>query len=1199
MKRKAPKKLLSVLLALMLVVATIPFGSASSTFAAATDSDIENLHTAITSYLTKMTGGIMYTNNMAAYNAYINAFKLYDAAKYGTNQISSSSAQSATSTLNTAVNNMQEWTGYTVTSPSFSYGNAVPSEYAESIIYASTPGYGFGGYEKEGFKYKWTMPQYVVAFYDGHNIKIPMMMAANNNGGWGGNDRYALGFYPNTDAQDNQADSEFFHLIGVWNGHYEISKDGGPTAATDWNWSQAWGHAVADNIPGYDYATGTTTGKENCGQKMTTNNKKRWWEYGNVLQYKKDTAPSLTGTNYNGTNKAFVNGLQTAEYSFNGISMRDTTVWSSSGQDWHYYFSSSNSTKGGKWGGTFYIIDGRGITDAVSNAKQIADFGYQAPVYNTDGTIRRPESVNYYYLNHELDTLLTAMDNMQSISLSGFTSSNYASRAASVASDIQTKKNALNTAVNAGQPADSAAGYQELRNKMFMTDSNDAEKGNAREVYNAGNTNDLDASLPKYWTNATWTPFKNAYQSAEAIFDALGNGGSYNGGSTASSTATTVNDTYLALAALANFGSIDAAVQTVQAAASAQKGTNYRYLKSDIDALVAKLNNSTTYPYLHKTVAQRVTYAKSTSQAAIDAEAAAIAALATSDLDLDDQVDISALQASVDNAKAIVNSADPDAFTGIDAAKAALNAYNSGTYVTNVTVPGTVAVSATTPEVCKYTQAQLDEEIAPFVQLQARQYDVTLNGNYVGTYAYGSTQTFDSPTGDAVDWDYTMQSATSSSAVKASTIVNKDSVEIVIMGNVALTTKTPTSQTETIKITYKSSLGKVYDVKYVAPNASVNPLNEAHPNYAGYTFRGYNMDTFTATEDTIVVANYDAQGAENYAIGFVNAKGDNKFTNPTASKMENVDFNTRMQFSEEIFANELIEDEDPDTGDYTTTLCYYKGGDFKPDDIEVMTAPEVAPIAQTTSDSTENWEGLYAISMVPESQYTTWRSNNTAQTGRNFAVVVDKTTGEKIYNTSAAPNTERILAIGDNLDYVWYAQENCYLVFYTKTQFRDAIKANVFENIAPDANPNQVAAAYAYSKTTTVRDASNGEKNKIQFRGTTVVIPESAQFVETGFIFAYKKNATSAERTAVQNATLTLQNVGNNGVTRVKISDDKLTRRTMNTGYQYALNFATKASKYTAGSTLDVKFRTYVNYKIGGTLYTAYSEEVTPSTFNF
>ena len=1195
MKRKAPKKLLSVLLALMLVLATLPFGSASTTFAAASDTEIENLHTAITGYLTKMSGSVLYTNNKAAYDAYINAYKIYDAAKYGTNQVSSAQATSATTTLNNAVAAMQTWTGYSVTSPSFSYGNAVPAEYAESIVWASTPGYGFGGYEKEGFIYKWTMPQYVVAFYDGHNIKIPMMLAANNNGGLWGNDRYALGFYPNTDTQDNQADSEYFNLIGVWNGHYEISKSGGPTSASDWNWSQAWGHAVADNIPGYNYETATTTGKENAAAKMKTNNKNKWWEYGNVLQYKKDTAPD----------KGFTNGLQTAKYSFNGISMRDTSVWSSSGQDWHYYFSTSNSTKGGKWGGVFYIIDGRGITDAVSNARSLVNFNYSAPVYNQDGSIRRPESVDYYYLNHELDDLLTKMDAMQTVSLSGITSSNYSTKAASIANEIQTKKNALNTEVAKGQPTDTAVGYQDLRNKMFMTDSNDAEKGNAREVYDAGNTNDLDATLPKYWTQATWTPFSNAYSSAENIFDSLVSG-SYSAGSTASSTATTVNDTYLALAALANFNSIDAAIQAVQAKAGERKGTSYRYKKSDVDALVAKLNNATTYPYLHKTVAQRVTYAKASSQAAIDAEAATIAALADTDLDLDSQIDISALQASVENAKAIVNSADPDAFVGIDEAKAALAAYNSGTYVTNVSVPGTVTVDAATPEVCVYSQEQLDAEIAPFVQLQTRNYDVTIDGEYVGTYPYGSTQHFDSPTGEAIDWEYSMVSATSSDKVKSSSIVGKDAIDLVIMGTTTLTTKKATTS-DTIKITFKSSLGKVYDVKYVAPNSLVNPLAEGHPNYAGYTFRNYNMDAFEATEDTIVVANYDPNGAESYSIGFVNSRGNNKFTNPSAAKMITVDFNTRMQFSEEIFANELIENEDEETGEYTTALGFYLGGEFAPDDIKEIQHPDLATLPDSVSDSTENWEGLYAISMVPEAKFTEWRSNNSAQTGRNYAVVVDKDTGEKTYNTEACPNTERLLAVGDNLDHVYRAQENCYLVFYTKAQLTDAIKANVFENIDTDANVNKLAATYAYSKSTRITDASNGEMNKIAFRGTTTVVPTGAQFIETGFIFSYKKNATAAERSTVQNAALNINNVGNDYVTRVKISDSKLTRRfgneklgiAGNTGYQFALHFATKASKYPAGTTLDIKYRTYVNYKIGGQLYTAYSEEITPSTFTF
>ena len=1203
MKKRMSKKLLAAVLAILLVFSALPFGGTTS-FAAATAQHIEDLHTAITDYLTKMTGGVIYDDMKAAYNAYIDAYKLYDAAKYGSNNVNDSDVVNATNTLNSATNAMDVWTGYTYTSQSIQFKNAVPQgDYNEGILWAEQPAVA-GGYEKEAFQYKFAVPRYAVMLYDGGNIKVPAMIVAGNMSDTGaGNYRMALGFYVNQDTQDQQVDNEYFQFAQPWNGRTVTQSRYGPSAISEFDFMTCM-NGSDPKIPGYTNGTiGDTNESNNAGEmEPHVYNNREWWMYSDYMQYQKDAA----------TTKGFTNGLQTVAFSFNGASMRKTTVWSYSSADWHYYFSTSNGSNA-NWGGRYYVIDATGVVEAISAAKQICNFGYTPATYNTDGTIRRPEKVDYYYLNHELDSFFNYIDLLQKQSLTGFTSSNYSSRAATVASAIKTNRDALKALNNAGAPTDETAQYQALREVMDMTDSNDATKGTAREVYTAGNTNDQDATLPKYWTNATWTPFQGAYSDALAIFDAIPSGGYSASGAAAAETKATgtngVRPTYLALKALANFLPIDEAIQYLQNKASQQKDTNYRYLKSDLDAIVAKINNASTYPYLQMAMATRVTYDKD-SDAAIASEAAAIRALADSDLSLDNQIDISALTASVDDAKATLNGVDPDAYDGIETAKQLLDNYQIN--MSTVTIPGTCTVSATTPEACAIDQSAVDATIANYLSnVHLKQYTVTINGTPAGTYDYGTTQSFDSPTGEAVDWSYEMTSSTSNTdgKVQTATIQGQSTIELVIKGNVNLTTQTAQgADAGKVKITYRSSLGKVFDVQYVAPNATVNPDTVAHPNYAGYDFIGYNTSEFAATEDKVVIAKYEATSAEAFSIGFVNTNGSGNFANPSNAKLMTVTFNTRMEFSADQLMNDYEEIEDEDTGDFYVATTFNMGGDYKEeDDYTPLVAPERTLCPDTSADYPE-WtddNALYAVSMVPEAKYSTWRNVPKNQTGRNYIIKTDDETGEDYYDTTAAPNTERLLAVApsesldDEFSHVWYAQESCYLVFYTKDQFIDAVKANVFEGIDPSADPAKVAATYAYEKTTRVVDSTNGEKNHLDFRGTTATVPSGAQFIETGIIFSYAKNATAAQKTAVQEAELTFDNVSNaKKIYRIKMSDAKLTRRKYNTGYQFAMQFLTKDSTW-SGATLDIKYRTYVNYKVGNTLKTVYSDEITPSTYNF
>ncbi len=1155
--KKISKRLLSIVLAVMLMATTLPFG-ANSAFAAATDAEISALKEQIVNFQKAMDGNI-YLNMKAGYDAYCAAFRIYDAAYYGSNNVSSSDVTTATSNLSSWLTNKTLYAAPTLTTPTITYGTQVPSDYIDGIVAMSSLTVS-GGTENEGFKFKWIMPKDVVFIKGlGGGMKVPVSMAANNNGGFGGNDRAPLTLMLTNNASSSKTDNAYFKFMIPWKGRAQVSIDGGPTSASQFNWGNAWGgNTEVSNVPGYDASSNGEVSADNRGVKMSTNNKKVWNLYDSYIQ--------VHNENFN-----FTNGLQTIPYGMTGRSMRWTTVWSTSIDDYHYYTNCGN----------FYVIDYSQVQSAIASVSSYVKFGYK----------QSTDTANHYYANYELDSILDALAILQEDPTTGFTSSNYATRASTVASRIQTGLSNLNTAKNNFDSSDKAKNYEGLKAKMYMTDSNNANKPNAKTAYKNGN------SPTMHWTAATWSPFNTAYAAAETVFNSV-----TSNGYTATDLSTNVNNvnsTYLGLKALANFTPIDDAITAIQQAACDQLDSNHRFAKSTLTALVTKLNNATTYPYLNNytTDAQRYTI-DSDYDAAIQAEANALTALITSDLDLNSQIDISAFQGSIDDAIAVIDNYDPDAYEGIDTAKQYLNNYT--VTLETVTIPGTCQVAVASPQACTKTQAQVDADIAGYLSsVHPRTYTVTLDGVSQGSFAYGTSQTFNSPTGSAVDWEYSYQSATSGSNVSTSLIQNKSSITINVNGNTTLTTMTPKgSDAGKITITYKSSLGKVFDVQYVTPNTTVNPATHAHPNYAGYTFTGYDTEAFTATEDKIVKANYEATSTEPFTIGFVNSDGLGTFKNPSNSQLETIPFNTRLQFSSDLLMNEVYEDEDPDTGDYIMGLEYYRGGDFKPGDVTVITQPEIAIFPDSKSDYVDVWgDDLYAISMVEPDNYNTWRTTGTGSNRHGRQMAVRTVSGIKEYDTTQCPNTERLLAVGDDLDHVWYAQESCYLVFYTQEQFEDAIQADIFEGIDPEADPESVAAVYAYSKTTRVVDSSNAEKNHLDFRGSTAVIPDGAEFVETGFVFSYKKNATAAERTAVQTATLDLQHVGTGSVTRIKMSDEKLTRRAYNTGYQFTLKYNTPISKYPSGTTIDIKYRTYVNYKVNGELKTAYSAEITPDTF--
>lgn len=178
MKFKGSKKIVSLFLAVLMVVSSVP-AFALNASAAVNSTDVSALETAMSNYETKMkTGGIM-TNMKAAYDAYVNAQKAIDAIKYGYS--TSINVASVAANLTNATNAMTEWTAPTFTAPAYHMNNVATGAY-KNVVYGPkgdtwwTPNsYNFGD-SGNLFGVKVALSNNVVTCYDGTDTYIPILL---------------------------------------------------------------------------------------------------------------------------------------------------------------------------------------------------------------------------------------------------------------------------------------------------------------------------------------------------------------------------------------------------------------------------------------------------------------------------------------------------------------------------------------------------------------------------------------------------------------------------------------------------------------------------------------------------------------------------------------------------------------------------------------------------------------------------------------------------------------------------------------------------------------------------------------------------------------------------------------------------------------------------------------------------------------
>ena len=185
-----------------------------------TDIEVEAAQTVISNYESMMSAGVVYTNMLPAYEAYINLCEVRDAVKYGKD--TTADLESATVALSNAIDDMEIFTGFAGNNPnaadgsyssdnlySFSHNNVTYTDEMKNVLYT----YGVSGnapYNADssvkkcyvGFQYG-----AIVFLYDGSEMACPINAYIHRNGD---GKRRCRSITPITEG---------FSLKGLWRGN--------------------------------------------------------------------------------------------------------------------------------------------------------------------------------------------------------------------------------------------------------------------------------------------------------------------------------------------------------------------------------------------------------------------------------------------------------------------------------------------------------------------------------------------------------------------------------------------------------------------------------------------------------------------------------------------------------------------------------------------------------------------------------------------------------------------------------------------------------------------------------------------------------------------------------------------------------------------------------------------------------------------
>lgn len=578
-----------------------------------------------------------------------------------------------------------------------------------------------------------------------------------------------------------------------------------------------------------------------------------------------------------------------------------------------------------------------------------------------------------------------------------------------------------------------------------------------------------------------------------------------------------VTDAIAALVESANFAKVDAAVATAI--------ESKKFSTSELNDLVSKLNELT---YLTMTAEERF---NEFDQTAVDAEADVITSYfnALVAVDAIDTDVVEALKADLDS-----KVSDPDAYEGVANAKAFLDSYleDDVLYSTvNVFGQSVVGINLTQDD----TDAMITEALT---KLQAKTYDVFVNGEKIGTYNFGEEVKVEFGA-EKVDVYSRYVSKTASSPEKY--VTTDFSMMFVVKGDTYIRTQATKSVTNTHRVTVVNELtGKTVAIEFVedgqqftVPDAeTISGLSVPYYDFVGYTVNEKDVeagDAITVTADVKISANYEPQGEDAFLFLCYYNTGDG---------LEMVEgetlYNDKVELSQEGFSHY----KKISTSSFEGAQFFINGEDV------TVTGKKASAIHYKDSDS----DDIYAYALANTEDIDTFD-----ELYQNYIVINDYT-GEKSYSEDVADFQGILSVVSYGTDYTTYASGNMILLALTKAEYDDAVAAGLIKADKQGAD------------ITTSEAVDSGIKYTII---STYSIPTNAKFIEGGILLTNK------------GADLKFSNVTNgSGVYRFKS-----TQKTQ--GNQYVMSF-NKGSKQ-----LNVAYLAYVIYDIDGTQYTVYSDRQT------
>ena len=222
---KTTRKIISMLMAVMMVVTMLPLTAFAATTNNETDAAVADLKAAITAYEEKMDGTV-YTNMSAAYTAYVNANAAIDAYVYGDASIDLATYKDA---LTTATANMGAVTdpAANATANSRDVDDAISSDYAKMLLYSSKPSdsvYDEGDSNKSNVRFQMYYPANTICLYDGETAPRIPVFAFWYYDQTGFSSRKVYSLFPTDMATTGSpaADSTEFKLQEEWHGNLNV-----------------------------------------------------------------------------------------------------------------------------------------------------------------------------------------------------------------------------------------------------------------------------------------------------------------------------------------------------------------------------------------------------------------------------------------------------------------------------------------------------------------------------------------------------------------------------------------------------------------------------------------------------------------------------------------------------------------------------------------------------------------------------------------------------------------------------------------------------------------------------------------------------------------------------------------------------------------------------------------------------------------